>query len=68
MANITMSDDENIVDFTNAKQRADWQAKEEKAQALKQRFRRAMGWKKAPTKNKPGPGSKGPTPGGKRKK
>lgn len=38
-----MSDsDSNVVDLTDARQRADWQAKEARAQALKKRFQKAM--------------------------
>lgn len=48
-----MSDaDNNVVDLTDARQRADWQAKEARAQALKKQFQRAMGVPDKPAKSK----------------
>lgn len=55
-----MSDD-NVVEFGDAKNRADHERKEKAAKALRKQFQTAMGWNDWP-KTKKKKGSKGPKP------
>ncbi|PCJ47561.1 MAG: hypothetical protein COA99_00700 [Moraxellaceae bacterium] len=56
-----MTDSDDVVDFDAAKKRVEAARKEQKAQDLEQRFKKAMGWKEK-NKRKKKPSSKAPKP------
>lgn len=57
--------DNDIVEFSKAKQRVIQQRKTANEKALEKQFKKAMGWKKSRPKKKPA-GNKGPSPRGRR--